>query len=219
MPAKEINVMTPDELGARVKAHIKAGDKEFALGEQHRSKANDHYKSAGIHLITLKQTFQLEPRKARGLWGDYAKKLAGVQQDQADKYIRIAKQETTIEETREDTAKRMKKLRAKSMSRDIDLPSAPSVPAPYSPPEPDPPIHHDPESDSEEEIRVRGFMWRAAESKRYANFDDLSGLEISSQVIEAASAAADAWSALLSKLKGVRNGQEIETQINEALPS
>lgn len=223
MTAKEMSVMSPDELGARVKAHIKAGDKEFALGERHRIKADDHYRSAGIHLIDLKKTFQLESQKTRGLWGDYAKKLAGVGQERADVLIRlIGKTESEIEDIKKNEAERQRLLRKKSKSvgRTTDYPTSPSVPVPYSPPEPEPPlIPHDPESDSEEEIRVRGFMWRAAESKRYANFDDLSGIEISAQAIEVASAAADAWSALLSKLKGVHNGQEVETQIHEALPA
>lgn len=215
MTAKEMSIMTPDELGARVKAHIKAGDKELALGERHRIKAEDHYRSAGIHLIKLKETFQLESQKTRGLWDTYVKKIAGVRQDRADVLIRrIGKTEAEIEEERKKEVERFRLLRKKSKSivRTIDDPASPSVPVPYSPPEyePEPPlIPHDSESDSEEEIRLRGFMWRAAESKRYANFDDLSGIEISAQTIEVASATADAWSALLGKLKGVQNGQEI----------
>jgi ParB-like chromosome segregation protein Spo0J len=42
-------------------------------------------------------------------------------------------------------------------------------------------------------IRTNGFMFRAAESLRYAKYDDLAGLEITEDMWTAALAAADAW--------------------------
>jgi ParB/RepB/Spo0J family partition protein len=58
-----------------------------------------------------------------------------------------------------------------------------------------------PENEGELVARRRGFLWRASEAIRFARYDDLSGLEIDSEIIRTATETATAWNELLSQLR------------------
>lgn len=57
-----------------------------------------------------------------------------------------------------------------------------------------------PQGELPEHMRVRGFLYRADESARGAEADDLTGVNITKEMIDAAKRAADAWTKLHKRL-------------------
>lgn len=78
-------------LAGTIKAHIAAGDKAT-------SKAEEHYKAAGIHLKEAKERVK---RTANLTWPAFLVSQCGIQRSRANELIQIADGRTSLEEVRE----------------------------------------------------------------------------------------------------------------------
>jgi hypothetical protein len=98
----ETSLVPLDTLAGTIKAHIAAGDKAA-------DKAEQHYKSAGLHLLDAKERVK---RTANLTWPAFLHGQCGVQRSRADELIAIAEGRTTLAEVRERKADSMRRSRA-----------------------------------------------------------------------------------------------------------
>jgi hypothetical protein len=111
--------MNESQLVQAIKVHIAKGDKAA-------DKADQHYRSAGQHLKTLKATHG-------GSWAEWEELLktkVGIGKSRASELMRIADGTKTVEQVRAEGAERKAKERAKSL-RDVTEKSDP-LPSPRS---------------------------------------------------------------------------------------
>jgi len=105
--------MNESQLVQAIKVHIAKGDKAA-------DKADQHYRSAGQHLKTLKATHG-------GSWAEWEELLktkVGIGKSRASELMRIADGTKTVEQVRAESAERKAKERAKSL-RDVTEKSVP----------------------------------------------------------------------------------------------
>ena len=105
--------MNESQLVQAIKVHIAKGDKAA-------DKADQHYRSAGQHLKTLRPTHG----GSWAEWDELLKTKVGIGKSRASELMRIADGTKTVEQVRAESAERKAKERAKSL-RDVTEKSVP----------------------------------------------------------------------------------------------
>ena len=99
----DIQVVTITSLVKTINAHLEKA-------KQYDEKSEQHYISAGLHLAELKDRYKQDVKASKTqTWEEFVRETFGLGRSRADELIRIASGQTTVAETRADTAKRVQK--------------------------------------------------------------------------------------------------------------
>jgi hypothetical protein len=171
------NEVPLDAIGREIKARVDAGDKAFA-------RAEDQYRSAGLYLIQAKRRIE---QTREMTWPDFLAQYCRLGKSRANELIAIADGRTTLAATRAKTRKRVGAYRRRMGSRPLRNGGL---------------SQDDP--DRGEIARRQNFMYRADQAVRLAEVDDMSDIEFSQDLYNAARQARDAWKGLVEKMEARR---------------
>jgi hypothetical protein len=185
-------------LVATIRAHLsKAGHSA--------EKAGQHFVSAGLRLAELKARYRAEVKSSRSYtWPEFVEEKFGLRRSRADELIRIGVSGTD-DEVRASQKMRDAKRRVPKIA--VENGGSPALPPPngaIKAPCALECLDITDATDSDETIRHRAFMHRAAEAQRLAKENGLDEIaaseEVADEIIVAAFLAAKAWGDLMTEL-------------------